>query len=189
MDAMSIKLALEKRIIPFVTHVRVPPNVITLCALAFTLAAAGLVLAESLVVAGVLILIAGILDILDGAVARATNTATAFGALLDRVSDRIGDFAVLGSLIAAGYTEITLGLYTLLTVMLASYISACIEAATHSRVGEKLSLRAVRIALIVLACFAMRINEAMVILAVVGTYSSVTRMAQAWRLLDAGAQA
>lgn len=188
MDALSIKLALEHRLLPFAKHVRVHPNVITVCALAVTLAAAGLVLADFLVAAGILIILAGGLDILDGAVAKATNTATAFGALLDRVSDRISDFALLGSFIAAGHTGLW-GLYALLTVMLASYISACIEAATRSRVGEKFSLRAVRIALIVLACFTMRINEAMVVLAGVGTYSSVMRMAQAWRLIGKDAQA
>jgi phosphatidylglycerophosphate synthase len=135
-------------------------------------------------VAAVLILVAGVLDILDGAVAKATNKATAFGALLDRVSDRIGDFAVLSAFIAAGYVEVALGLYVLVTVMVASYISACIEAATQSRVGERLSLRAVRIVLIVLACLTMKINEIMVVLAVVGTYASVTRMRHAYRLLN-----
>ena len=188
MDALTVKTALEKRIIPFLTHVRVPPNVITLCALAVMLAAGGLVVAKSPLFAGVLILIAGVLDILDGAVAKATNKATAFGALLDRVSDRIGDFAVLSAFIAAGYVEVALGLYVLLTIMVASYISACIEAATQSRVGEKLSLRAVRIVLIVLACLTMRIDEVMIVLAVVGTYSSGMRMAQAYRLLNTECQ-
>jgi hypothetical protein len=73
--------------------------------------------------------------------------------------------------------------------MLASYISACIEAATKSRVGEKFSLRAVRIVIIVIGSITMRIDETMLVLAIVGTYASIKRMVQAWRLLNISAQA
>lgn len=89
MDTLSIKLAIENRIIPFAQHIKVSPNAITLSALLITLTASGFVFAESLLVAGFLIIIAGVMDILDGAVAKAHNKATPFGALLDRVSDRV----------------------------------------------------------------------------------------------------
>ena len=95
----------------------------------------------------------------------------------------------MAAFIAAGYVHVVLGLYVLLTVMLASYISACIEAGTKSCVGEKLSLRAVRIVLIVIGSITMRIDEMMLALAIVGTYASIKRMVQAWRLLNIGAQA
>jgi phosphatidylglycerophosphate synthase len=189
MDTLRIKLAIENRIIPFAQHIKISPNAITLAALLITLTASGFVFAKSLLVAGFLIVIAGLLDILDGAVAKAHNKATPFGALLDRVSDRVSDFALLASFIAAGYVQVVLGLYILLTVMLASYISACIEAATKSNVGEKLSLRAVRIVLIVIGSITMRIDETMLALAIVGTYTSITRMVQAYRLLNAGVHA
>jgi archaetidylinositol phosphate synthase len=189
MDALRIKLAIETRIIPFAQHIKVSPNAITLAALLITLTASGFVLAESPLIAGFLIAIAGVMDILDGAVAKAHNKATPFGALLDRVSDRVSDFAMLSAFIAAGYVHVVLGLYVLLTVMLASYISACIEAATKSHVGEKLSLRAVRIVLIVLGSITMRIDETMFALAIVGTYASLARMLQAYRLLNTGVQA
>ena len=189
MDTLSIKLAIENRIIPFAQHIKVSPNAITLSALLITLTASGFVFAESLLVAGFLIIIAGVMDILDGAVAKAHNKATPFGALLDRVSDRVSDFALLAAFIAAGYVHVILGLYVLLTVMLASYISACIEAGTKSCVGEKLSLRAVRIVLIVIGSITMRIDEMMLALAIVGTYASIKRMVQAWRMLNISAQA
>ena len=49
---------------------------------------------EWLVWGGVVFLAGGILDLFDGALARLTGKATAFGALLDSVFDRLGEAAL-----------------------------------------------------------------------------------------------
>ncbi len=130
-----------------------------------------------------MILLSGLFDLSDGAVAKATSRTTPFGALLDRVADRAGDFVILAGIILGGYVDIWLGIYVLFTVLLASYISACLEAATNSSVGHKISLRAVRLVILAVACFLDMISEGMALLAVVGTYASSARLLFAYRLL------
>lgn len=183
MDAVSIKQLIYHRVSKYLKYIKISPNLITLFSLTTMLCAGYLVITDNLIGAGVFILISGVLDFLDGAVAKATSKVTQFGALLDRVTDRTSDFLVIASLIAAGYTHLILGLVVLLTVPLASYISACIEAAKGSRVGERLSMRVVRIVILALACFTYKINEAMLLLSVVGTYSIAKRLVFAYRLL------
>jgi archaetidylinositol phosphate synthase len=183
MDAVSIKQLIYQRISKYLKNIGISPNLITLFTLLTMLFASYLVIIDNLTGAGIFILISGVLDFLDGAVAKAKGQVTQFGALLDRVTDRASDFLVMASLIATGYAHLILGLVVLLTVPLASYISACIEAAKGSTVGERLSMRAVRIVILALACFTYKINEAMLLLAAVGTYSVAKRLVIAYRLL------
>lgn len=73
------------------------PTHLTLGGLIITLIGSGM-LANGLVVGGSLVILAGsALDGLDGAVARATNAASARGALVDSVSDRLGETAMFGA--------------------------------------------------------------------------------------------
>lgn len=73
------------------------PIHLTLGGLAITLAGSGL-LANGWTTGGALIILAGsALDGLDGAVARAAKTASARGALVDSVSDRLGETAMFGA--------------------------------------------------------------------------------------------
>ena len=183
MDAVSIKQLIHQRVSKYLKNIGISPNLITLFSLIAMLFAGYLVITDNLIGAGFFILISGVLDFLDGAVAKTTGKVTQFGALLDRVTDRTCDFLVIASLIAAGYAHLILGLVVLLTVPLASYISACIEAAKGSTVGENLSMRAARIVILALACFTYKINEAMILLAVIGTYSVAKRLVFAYRLL------
>ena len=71
------------------------PNAITFLGLLLAVASAALLSVGCLAGGGVVLLVAGLFDLLDGAVARATGRATAFGALLDSVADRLSEAAVL----------------------------------------------------------------------------------------------
>lgn len=76
---------------------RVQPAHLTLGGLAVTLLGS-FWLADGRVVPGALVILAGsALDGLDGAVARASGTASARGALVDSVSDRLGETAMFAS--------------------------------------------------------------------------------------------
>ncbi len=70
------------------------PNGITLLGFAFCVASACLAASGWLVWGGVVFLAGGVLDLFDGALARLTGKATAFGALLDSVFDRLGEAAL-----------------------------------------------------------------------------------------------
>lgn len=85
-------------------RLRVPPNVITLTALASAIAVPAVAAGERnlLLLAAVLVVISGVLDNLDGAVAAITDQATAFGAVLDSVADRLADTAYVITLWVLG---------------------------------------------------------------------------------------
>lgn len=72
------------------------PNVLTLFGLFFSLLAS-LVIAASgrLLIGGVLLVVSGFFDLLDGAVARNTNSVTLFGGFFDSVLDRYSDLVIL----------------------------------------------------------------------------------------------
>jgi phosphatidylinositol phosphate synthase len=71
------------------------PNAITVLGFAGMLAAAVAAALQQWVLAGVLVIAFGIFDMFDGALARATNRATPFGAFLDSTLDRTGENLVL----------------------------------------------------------------------------------------------
>lgn len=78
----------------------VTANGITLAGLILTCAAAVALFGNGHLVAGALVIAAcTLLDLLDGAVARADDGGSPYGALVDAVSDRVADGVILASLI------------------------------------------------------------------------------------------
>ena len=73
----------------------ITPNMISLFGLTGNALAAYLVVREALLWAGAVFLIFSALDMVDGAVARATNSATPFGAVFDAVLDRVTEALLL----------------------------------------------------------------------------------------------
>ncbi len=71
------------------------PNSITIVGFLGTCFAAVAAAQQAWVLAGVLVIAFGIFDLFDGALARATGTASAFGAFLDSTLDRTGENLVL----------------------------------------------------------------------------------------------
>ena len=111
---------------------RLKPNTLTWFALAISLIAAGTIATNHLLIGGFLVLISGLFDILDGALARLTNQATRFGALLDSTFDRISDAVLLLGLLmlyirSGGTTEIVLIFLALTVSLLTSYVRARAE--------------------------------------------------------------
>ena len=72
----------------------ITPNQVTVVGLGLTFLAAGLVAFGQLRWAGVVLIFAGTCDILDGALARSTNTSYPYGAFLDSTLDRYSEGAV-----------------------------------------------------------------------------------------------
>ncbi len=79
-------------------RVGIAPNHVTLAGFAGNVGAGALAARGEFLAAGVLMLIASGLDLLDGALARATGRASAFGAVLDSTLDRLSEAAVLSGL-------------------------------------------------------------------------------------------
>lgn len=73
----------------------ISPNAITTCGLVFALLVAWLAGAGFLLAAGIVLALSSITDIADGALARARNSCTEYGAFFDSLLDRIAE-AVIG---------------------------------------------------------------------------------------------
>ena len=71
------------------------PNTITICALIFGLCAMVSIAVDYLLVGILCILLSGACDILDGTVARLTNSSTSRGAYIDLIVDRMVEAAII----------------------------------------------------------------------------------------------
>src|SRR4030042_6571244 len=78
---------------------KLTPNMITITGFLVCMGAAVAIGMGHLVMGGALALGSGVFDMLDGALARATNSSTKFGALLDSTLDRLSDAALLLGLV------------------------------------------------------------------------------------------
>jgi len=85
------------------------PNALTIIGFVGTCAAGIAAGFQAWMVAGVLVLLFGVFDLFDGALARATGTASKFGAFLDSTLDRTGESIVLAGVAvgcaAGGFVE------------------------------------------------------------------------------------
>ena len=79
---------------------RLKPNTVTWLGLAINVVAAGAIATNHLLISGFLVLLSGVFDLIDGALARFTNQATSFGALLDSTFDRMSDAVLFLGLLA-----------------------------------------------------------------------------------------
>lgn len=70
-------------------------NMISFIGLVGSSTAAWMITQDMLLVAGIVFVLGSALDLVDGAVARATNTASPYGAVFDAVLDRAGEAIVL----------------------------------------------------------------------------------------------
>lgn len=164
----------------------VTPNMLTLagallCAGAGALAAAGLLAA-----AGWLSLLGSGLDMLDGALARATNQATRFGALLDSTLDRYGEAFLLGGVFLSAngreaVEEQTLVLLALLGSLMVSYVKARAEGLGYScDVG--LLTRPERVVVLGAGLITGLVAPALAVVAVLANLTAVQRLLHVWNL-------
>ncbi|MFC4541977.1 CDP-alcohol phosphatidyltransferase family protein [Halosolutus amylolyticus] len=146
------------------------------------------------VVAATLVFLNGWLDIVDGALAREQEVASAGGDLLDHVLDRYADIVVIGGL-AAGIEDYLLGFLAVTGVVMTSYLGTQAQAVGLDRVYGGLVGRADRLAIIGIVGFLAYpvggeyggltlVGWLLVFLAVVGHLTALQRFAYAWAALD-----
>ena len=86
----------------FLHALKLTPNAITLLGFAVCVGASILAGGGWLLAGGIVFLAGSALDLMDGALARLTNTVRPFGALLDSVFDRLGEAALFLGLVIYG---------------------------------------------------------------------------------------
>jgi CDP-diacylglycerol--glycerol-3-phosphate 3-phosphatidyltransferase len=117
------------------------PNALTIVGFLGTCVAAAAGAAQLWVLAGILVIAFGIFDLFDGALARATNQASQFGAFLDSTLDRIGENLVYAGIAfgcaMAGFTlGVALAALAMATASVVTYARARAEAVgLHGEVG------------------------------------------------------
>src|SRR5579885_1343068 len=101
-----ISRRIQQRVRQFVTWIMRPlarlgitPNTLTLIGLLLSGVTAAVIAQGNLLVGGLLVLFAGIFDMFDGALARARNAASVFGAFFDSTLDRYSESIILFGLL------------------------------------------------------------------------------------------
>ncbi len=178
-----------KPVVRLLARTPITPSAITWFGFLLTAGAAALIITEHLLVAGLVVLIAGSFDILDGALARHTNQATRFGAVLDSTLDRLSEAVLLIGILVLyareqSITGILLVGVALPSSLLVSYIRARAEAlGLECQVG--LFTRAERVIVLVLGLLLNQIDNALIIaLAIIVVFSFITvgqRLLYVWR--------
>jgi len=120
---------------------RVRPNTITTIGTVCTLVAGAIFASGHIRTAGWFLGLTALFDVLDGNVARRTNTSTTFGAFYDSTLDRVSDGALLGGLVVFYATSERYGSDELLVVTLLGLIGTFLTSYTRAR-AESLGIDA-----------------------------------------------
>lgn len=131
----------------------VEPNILTLLGLLMSILVPMTVYYSLLVASLALVVLSAILDYLDGAVAKALNKSSPFGAFLDSFSDRVSDFCYSIALWFVGINALCIMLY-IATSYLISYVRARAESLGIKLEGIGIMERGER-TLIIIAIFAI----------------------------------
>jgi CDP-diacylglycerol--glycerol-3-phosphate 3-phosphatidyltransferase len=125
--------AILDRIVVLVSVLKINPNFLTLIGFVITLYASICLARGEFTKAGVAIIFSGIFDMLDGRVARITQSVTKFGAFFDSVLDRYSDMAIFVGLMVH-YSKNQRMLYLILSgiVMMGAVMTSYTRARAES---------------------------------------------------------
>ncbi|MBI2815321.1 MAG: CDP-alcohol phosphatidyltransferase family protein [Acidobacteria bacterium] len=173
-----------ERIVRALSLWRIHPNVLTAIGLAINIVAAVLFGNGRFFAAGLVVLGAGIFDMVDGRVARASNTVTSFGAFFDSVVDRYSDMALYMGLLVY-YARADRSLYVVLVglVMAGSVMISYTRARAESLIPScKVGFleRPERIVLIVIGALMDRMAPVLWIIAVLSNITVIHRCIYTW---------
>lgn len=104
----------------------------------------------ALVIALILVILNGFFDAIDGAVARVTGKGSPKGDLVDHVIDRYADFFIITGIGMSAFAHAELGLLTLGSVMIASYMGTQSQALGMKRDYGGILGRAERMVLLII---------------------------------------
>ena len=142
----------------FLHRLGLSPNSVTVLGFLLSLASALLYLnwrASSIMLpaAGLLLLLSGFFDALDGAMARMSDTVTAFGGFFDSLLDRYSDAVVLVAITLGGLCAPLWGVSCLTGSLLVSYARARAEASGVKMASIGFAERAERMLFIAVLSF------------------------------------
>jgi CDP-diacylglycerol---glycerol-3-phosphate 3-phosphatidyltransferase len=156
------------------------PNTITGIGFIFSAVAAYFVSQGKFTIGGLILLFAGPLDVIDGSMARQIGTPTAYGSLIDSVTDRYSELVIFGGLLfyfvnTQNSTGILLVFLAAAGSVLVSYVKARAEAlGLHSKMGI---LTRVERLIVMIACLIFGVPMiALWIIAILANFTSIQRL-------------
>lgn len=171
---VGCKFILDK-IVRSLALARINPNVLTFIGLVINIFAAILFGYGKFLAAGLVIIGAGIFDMVDGRVARYTNTVSVFGAFFDSVMDRYSDLALYFGLLVY-YALINRFFYVVLVavVMTGSVMVSYTRARAESMIPQCKAGFMERPERIVLVIIGALFNRMAPCLWVIAVFSNIT---------------
>ncbi len=171
---------------------RITPNMLTVIGLLLTLSVTVALATEHLVLGGVLVLVTSVFDMFDGALARATDRNSTFGAFFDSTMDRYSEALIfLGLLlyyqrVPATHFELSFVYLAIIGSLMVSYTRARAEAlGLECKVG--ILARPERIILLSLGLIVGWLDFTLAILALFTNLTAFQRIYHVW-LQTEGAQ-
>jgi phosphatidylglycerophosphate synthase len=179
--------ATVRRVFPFVTRLRVSPDVLTALGVLASLGAAVAFASGRPMSAGGLLLLGGFFDLIDGVVARAQGTSSSAGAFFDSSMDRVSDLLAFagvacGMAALADVSGVALALWALGASLMTSYTRARAEQKL-ARFEIGLMERGERCAVLIAGAVLGFLELALWVIALGATWTTVQRMVHARRLL------
>jgi CDP-diacylglycerol---glycerol-3-phosphate 3-phosphatidyltransferase len=177
--------ALLDLIVIVVSSLRINPNILTFIGFLITICAAVELARGKFMEAGFIIILAGIFDILDGRVARITNSVTKFGAFFDSVLDRYSDIAIfLGLMI--NYSKDQRLTYMILAGIV--MMGAVMTSYTRARAESLIPLckvgfmeRPERLVLLIIGALSNRMAPVLWVMALFSNLTVIHRIAYTWK--------
>jgi len=172
-------------IVAFVSFLGINPNLLTFIGFLITIFAAVYFARGRFLEAGLVIIFAGIFDMLDGRVARITNSVTKFGAFFDSVLDRYSDIVIfLGLMIyyskAQRLSYMVLSGVVMMGAMMTSYTRARAESLIPlCKVG--FLERPERLVLLIIGALSNRMAPALWVMAIFSNLTVIHRITYTWR--------
>ncbi len=172
--------------------VGIGPNTATLLGAAVAGAAGYFAATGGFLIAGILVFVSGAFDLIDGALARRRGLASRRGALLDSVTDRVSEAAVLIGLLVyftalepVGRSDAILVFVAFAGSIMISYVRARAEG-LGLQGGAGFMTRPARVVIIGIGLLASQVSIALWILAVGTPLSAAQRFWVVWRSAGEG---
>ena len=172
-------------IVAFVSFLGINPNLLTLVGFLITTVAAVNFSRGKFMEAGLMVILAGIFDMLDGRVARITNSVTKFGAFFDSVLDRYSDLVIfLGLMIY--YAKAQRLSYMILSGVV--MMGAVMTSYTRARAESLIPLckvgfleRPERLVLLIIGALTNRVAPVLWVMAVFSNLTVIHRISYTWK--------
>ena len=183
-----VRRLVERSVAPVFGRLGITPNMVTLIGLLLTMGVAVVLANGSLQLGGWLLIGAGVFDLFDGALARATNQTSRFGAFFDSVIDRYSEALIFFGLLLFYHQQQGAEAMLAVTLVYASILGSLMVSYARAR-AEGLSIacetgwlgRPERITILVIGLILGYVVVALWILALFTNWTAIQRIYHVWK--------